>query len=122
KPSQVTLHVDVVERICEANGKLQFAGTRQQRLKRALRAHAVAIEQRWMGNLGPYEIVATVICRSDNQVAPGECLERTPQNRSRQMWAVAVEGNHTFAARCCEVCKHRGQAGRKAFTFLPHDI
>ena len=74
-----------------------------------------------MGGLGPDEIVAAVVCRSDNHVVRGERLERALKNRSRQMRAVAVEGNDALLARRCEVCKHRGQACRKALSFLRHD-
>ena len=76
-------HVDVVEGIREANGKLQFASTRQQGLKRALSAHAIAIEKRWMGSLGPYEIIAAIMCWSNNHVVPVERLERASQEPKR---------------------------------------
>ena len=59
-----------------------------------------------MGNLGAYEIVAAILCRPNNQVVRGECLESAPKNRSRQMRAVAVEGNDALPAKRREVCKH----------------
>ena len=52
-----------------------------------------------MSGLGPYEIIATIMCRSNNHVVPGERLERAPSYRSRQMRAVAVEGNDALPAR-----------------------
>src|SRR5208282_867629 len=121
KPSQVVLHVDVVEGIREANGKLQSASAHQQGLKRALSTHAVTIEERWVSGFGPNEIIAAIMCWSNHHVVPGERLERAPKNRSRQMRAVAVEGNDAFPASRSEVCKHRGQACRKALPFLRHD-
>src|SRR6516225_7425807 len=105
KPSQVSLHVDVVERLCEADGKLQFAGARQQGTKRTLRAHAVAIEKVRMGRLGSDEIVASVMRWSDDHVVRMERLERARKNRRRQMRAVAVEGDDALPARR-EVRKH----------------
>ena len=97
------------------------AGACQQSLERALGAHPIAFEKRWMGGLGPDEIIAAVMCRSDNHVVRDERFERASKNRSRQMRAVAVERNDALPARRCEVCKHRGQACRKAFSLLRHD-
>ena len=103
---EVALHVDVVEGIGEANGKLQSASTGEQGLKRTVSAHAVAIEKRWMSGLGADQIIAAIMCRSNHQVVPGERLERALKHRRRQVWAVAVEGNDTLPARRCEVRKH----------------
>src|SRR6202051_1477163 len=71
-----------------------------------------------MGGLGPYKLVAAVVCWSNNHVVPGERLERALKNRSRQMRAVAVEGNDPFASTLCEVCKHRSQTCGEALSFL----
>ena len=118
EPSQIVFYVDVVEGVGEANRKLQSASARQQHLKRALRAHAIAIEKRWMGGLGAYQIIAAVVRRSDNNVVAVERLERAFKNRSRQMRAVAVEGNDALPARRCEVCKDRRQACRQALALF----
>ena len=113
KASQVVLQVNVVEGICEANGKLQPTSARQQGVERAVGSHPVAMEKRGMGSLRPNEIIAAVMCRSNNHVVRGEHLERARENRNRQMRAVAVEGNDALPARRCEVCKHRGQAAAR---------
>ena len=39
-------------------------------------AHPIALEKRGMGGLGPDEIIASVVRRSDNHIVRGEALER----------------------------------------------
>jgi hypothetical protein len=59
-----------------------------------------------MDGLGSHQIIAAIMGRSNNQIMPGERLERALKNRSRQMRAVAVEGNHAPPSTRCEVFKH----------------
>ena len=82
----------------------------QQGVQRALGAHAIAIEERGMGSLGAYEIIAAIVGGSYHHIVFGERVERALKNRRRQVRAVAVEGNHALPARRCEVREHRGQA------------
>ena len=55
---------------------------------------------------------------SDNHVMCGQRFERVFENRTRQVWAVAVEGNDASLMIFCEVRKHRSEACGKTFTFL----
>ena len=55
---------------------------------------------------------------SHDQVMCGQCFERVFENRTRQVWAVAVEGNGASLMIFCEVRKHRSEACSKTFTFL----
>src|ERR1700688_1819098 len=72
-----------------------------------------------MRSLCPDEIVASVLRRSNNYVMCGQRFERVFENRTRQVWAVAVEGNHaSLMMTFREVRKHRSEARGKAFTFL----
>ncbi len=73
-----------------------------------------------MSGLGADEIIASVMCRSDNHVVRSKRLESIFQDRSRQVWAVAVERDHALLPRC-KMCKHRGESCRKAFSLLRHD-
>ena len=59
---------------------------------------------------------------SNDYVMCGQRFERVFENRTRQVWAVAVEGNDaslmTFSMIVREVRKHRSEACGKTFTFL----
>jgi hypothetical protein len=48
----------------------------------------------------------------------GQRFERVFENRTRQVWAVAVEGNDASLMVFREVSKHRSEACGKTFTFL----
>src|ERR1700686_410378 len=71
-----------------------------------------------MRSLCPDEIVASVVRWSNDYVMCGQRFERVFENRTRQGWAVAVEGNNASSVPLCEVRKHRSEACRKTFTFL----
>src|SRR6266700_4261089 len=71
-----------------------------------------------MKSLCPDEIVASVVRWSNDYVMCGQRFERVFENRTRQVWAVAVEGNGASLMTFCEVRKHRSEAGSKTFTFL----
>src|ERR1700742_954999 len=66
----------------------------------------------------PHKIVAPVVRWSHDHVMFGQRDERVFENCTRQMWAVAVEGNDASLTTFCEVGKHRSEAGGKTFTFL----
>src|SRR5439155_23525073 len=116
--AQVVCDVDVIKTICKADRKLQSSCARQESLQRAAGTHSVACEKRRMRSLCPDEIVASVVRWSNDYVMRGQRFERVFENRTRQVWTVAVERNGALPTRCCEVCEHRGQACRKALTFL----
>ena len=71
-----------------------------------------------MRGLCPYEIVASVVCWSNNYVMRGQRFECVFEDRTRQVWAVAVEGNNASLMRFREVRKHGSEACRKTLTFL----
>jgi hypothetical protein len=55
---------------------------------------------------------------SNDYVMCGQRFERVLENRTRQVRAVAVEGNDAAVMTLCEVRKYRGEARGKAFAFL----
>ena len=71
-----------------------------------------------MRSLCPDEIVASVVRWSHDYVMCGQRFERVFENRTRQVWAVAVEGNDASLMTFREVRKHRSEACSKTFTFL----
>src|SRR6266478_3336159 len=71
-----------------------------------------------MRSLCPYEIVASVVRWSNDYVMCGQRFERVFENRTRQMWAVAVEGNGASLTTLREMRKHRSEARSYTFTFL----
>ena len=71
-----------------------------------------------MRSLRPNEIVASVVRWSNDYVMCGQRFECLFENRTRQMWAVAVEGNDAPLMIFCKVRKHRSEACCKAFPFL----
>src|SRR2546425_3409499 len=81
-----------------------------------------------MRRLPADEIVASVVCWPNDYVVCGQRFERLFENRTRQVWAVAVEGNYAslmggplmiFALMIGrEVRKHRSEACSKTITFL----
>src|SRR5215469_6037578 len=75
-----------------------------------------------MGSLCPYEIVASVVRWSHDQVMCGQCFERLFENRTWQVWAVAVEGNSASLMIFREVRKHRSEASSKTFTILRNAV
>jgi hypothetical protein len=102
RPSRVKSlsYIDIVKGICESNGKLKLSmSARQESLKRALVPIPSPCEKRRMGSLCPDEIVAAVVRRSDHYVVGGQRFERVSRTEARQVWAVAVEGNHALPAR-----------------------
>src|SRR6202035_1950837 len=118
QPSQVVGYVNIVKRIRETYGKLKRSCARQESLQRTAGAHSVAREKRRMRSLCPDEIVASVVRRSNDHVMCGQRFERVFENRTWQVWAVAVEGNNASLMTLCKVRKHRSEACNKAFTFL----
>jgi hypothetical protein len=48
----------------------------------------------------------------------GQRFERVFENRTRQVWAVTVEGNDESLMTFCEVRKHGRKACSKTFTLL----
>src|ERR1700694_253616 len=71
-----------------------------------------------MRSLCPYEIVASVVRWSHDHVMCDQGFERFFKNRTRQVWAVAVEGNGASLMVSREVRKHGNEACGKTFTFL----
>src|ERR1700746_2083541 len=91
-----------------------------------------------MRSLRPGEVRASVMCRSHDHVMRGQRVERIFENRTRQVRAVGVEGNHAssmgvalmllsliiFSSRIFaliiwrEVRNHRSEGCGKTFTFL----
>ena len=45
-------------------------------------------------------------------------FERVFENRTRQVWAIAVKGNNASLMTFCEMRKHRSEACSKSFTVL----
>ena len=66
----------------------------------------------------PDEIVASVVRWSNDYIMCGQPFECVFENRTRQVWAVAVEGNGASLMTLCEVRKHRRESGSQTFTFL----
>src|SRR5262249_14125773 len=58
---------------------------------------------------------------SHDHVMCGEYCEGVFENRTWQVWAVAVEGNNASFVIIGEVCKHRSEAGGKTLALLCHD-
>src|SRR5713101_1005927 len=71
-----------------------------------------------MRSLCPHEIVASVVRWSHDHVMFSQRCERIFENRTGEVWAVAVEGNGASLMSFCEVRKHRSEACSKTFTFL----
>src|ERR1700738_5235567 len=71
-----------------------------------------------MKGLCPDKIVASVVRWSNDYIICGQRFERVFDNGTRQVWAVAVEGNGTSLMTFCEVRKHRSEACSKTFTLL----
>ena len=121
QPAQVVSYINIVKRICETYGKLKRPCARQKSLQRAAGAHSVACEKRRMRSLCPDEVVASVVGWSNHYVMCGQRFERVFENRTRQVWAVAVEGNGASLMTLREVRKHRRESGSQTFTFLRND-
>jgi hypothetical protein len=51
----------------------------------------------------------------------GQCFESIFEDRTRQVWAIAVEGNDAALMTFGEMRKHRSKACRKTFSFLRND-
>jgi len=71
-----------------------------------------------MRSLCPNEIVAPVVRWSHDHIVSGQPFERVLKNRTRQVWAVAVESDNASLITLCEMRKYRSEARSKAFTFL----
>src|SRR5580698_6999770 len=96
KPGQVAMHIDVVERIGEADRELQPARTRQQIVERTASSHSIAMKKLSMGRMCSDQIIAAIVRRSNHNIVSAERFECAVENGSRQMWAVAIEGNHAL--------------------------
>src|SRR2546423_1140072 len=118
--SQVVSYINVPKGICETYGKLESSCAGQESLQRAAGAHSIAREKRRMPSLCPDKIVASVVCGSNNYVVRGQRFERSVESRTRQVWAVAVEGDDASLRAIREVRKHRSQACSKTFPLLRH--
>src|SRR5215469_848693 len=118
QPSQVFNNVNVVKRSGEAYGKLQNSYARQKSLQCAAGAHSIACEKRRMRSLCPDKIVASVVGWSYDQVMSGQCFERVLENRTGQVWAIAVEGNDATLVISREMPKHGSEARGQTFTLL----
>src|SRR5438105_3423803 len=71
-----------------------------------------------MRSLRPDQIVAPVVCWPNDHLMHGQRFERVFENRTRQVRAVAVEGNGESLMAFCEVPKHRSEPCSKTFAFL----
>src|SRR5262249_25556467 len=71
-----------------------------------------------MRGLGPYEIVTSVVGWSNHDVVYGQRFECPFENRTWQVWAVAVECDGAPLMTFCEVRKHRSEARSKTFALL----
>src|SRR5438067_5791549 len=65
-----------------------------------------------------YEIVASVVRWSHDDVMSSQRFERVFENRTRKVGAVTVEGNGASLMVFREVRKHRSEARSKTFPFL----
>src|ERR1700682_4497114 len=74
-----------------------------------------------MGSLCPYEIVASIVRWSHDHVMRGQHLECVFEHGTRQVWAVAVEGNGASLMIFREVRKQRSKACSKPLTLLSND-
>ena len=99
-------------------GQLKRSRASQQSVERAARSHSVVCEERRMRSLRPDEIVASVMRWSHDYIVCDKRFERVFENRTRQVWAVAVEGNGASMVNSWEVCEHRREACGKTFTCL----
>src|SRR2546423_7218737 len=75
-------------------------------------------EKRRMKSLCSDEIVASIVCWSHDHVMCSQRFKRVFENRTRQVWAVAVEGNDASLMVLREVRKHRSEACGKTLTLL----
>ena len=66
----------------------------------------------------PDQVVASVVGGSNHYVMCGQGFERAFENRTRQVRAVAVEGNGASWMTFREVRKHRSKACSETFTSL----
>ncbi len=119
---QVGGHVDIVERIGEANRKSEGAGAREQRFKRIRCSQAIAGEKAGMRGRCADEIIAAVVSRTDDDVAGGKCFECVSEYGRRQVRAVAVERNDAVRACRREMRKHRREPRRESVTRLRDDV
>jgi hypothetical protein len=71
--------------------------------------------------LCPDKVVAPITRWSNNYVVRGQHFECIFENRTRQVWTVAVEGNGASLMLFREVRKHGSETCSKAFTVLPDD-
>src|SRR5205807_4042019 len=76
-----------------------------------------------MRSLCPDEIVASVVRWSHDHVLCGQRFERIFENRTRQVWTVAVEGNNASLIGVAamiwrEVREHRSEACGKTLSLL----
>src|SRR5882724_8631455 len=110
QPSQVVTYINIVKRSCETYGKLKSSRAHQESLQRAAGSHPIVREKRRMKSLCPDEIVASVVRWSNDYVVRGQRFERVFENRTRQVWTVAVEGNGASLMSFCEVRKHGSEA------------
>jgi hypothetical protein len=69
-----------------------------------------------MSRLSTNKIVASVVCRPDNQVARRKRLKSAIENRRREVRAVAIEGNDAMPTGRREMCKNGDQSCGQATT------
>src|SRR5262249_4060021 len=93
----------------------------EQSLERGPGTHVVAFEKCRMCSLGADKIVASIVGWPDNHIIAGEDFEGAIQNRRREMWTVAIEGDHMLPARS-KVSKDRGESCREAGALLRLDL
>src|SRR5262249_16902168 len=91
-------------------------------VQRAVRTQSVICEKRRISCSRPNEIVAAVVGWSHHDVMRGQGIKRLFENRTWQMWAVAVESDGSLCMIPGEVRKTRSEPCRKTFSLLRHHI
>src|SRR5271166_2888045 len=91
--NQIVSDIDIVEGFRKAGGQVERVCAREQSVERTPRSHTIAFEERRVRGFGANQIVASIVGRPHNHVLRDEYLERAVQNRRREVWTVAIEGD-----------------------------
>ena len=119
---QIVSNVNVVERFRQAGGEFKILCACQQSVERAPGSHTIAFEKGRMGGLGSNQVVAAIVGRPDYHVVRGEHFERAVENRRREVWSIAVEGDDVSPTGGCKMPKDRGESCRETIALLRHDL
>src|SRR5215471_10783202 len=86
--NQVGSHVNIIERVSEASRELKRLGTREQSIESAPCSHPIVLEECRIDGVCSHQVIASVMCGSDNYVACRQCLKSAFRNRRWQVWAI----------------------------------